>query len=87
MFVNHRSVCIIYECDRKLLYALHLYVMKSNCMYPCMCPFLFSIYGRNRSTLQNARNSCIEIMHEDDEPEEMNFKRLSSFSLANLLRE
>lgn len=54
---------------------------------PCMCPFLHSTYGRNRATIQNVRNSCIEIMHEDDEPEEMNIKRLSSFSLANLLKE
>ncbi|XP_071037768.1 A-kinase anchor protein 13 isoform X2 [Parasteatoda tepidariorum] len=47
-----------------------------------------SVYCRNRFSFQNIRNSCIEIMHEDEEePEDMNIKRLSSFSLANLLRE
>ncbi|XP_035225272.1 A-kinase anchor protein 13-like isoform X2 [Stegodyphus dumicola] len=46
-----------------------------------------SSFGRNRFTIHNVRNSCIEIMHEDEEPEEINIKRISSFSLANLLRE
>ncbi|KAG8189087.1 hypothetical protein JTE90_028633 [Oedothorax gibbosus] len=47
-----------------------------------------SNWGRNRFSFVNVRNSCIEIMHEDEEePEEMNIKRLSNFSLAGLFRE
>ncbi|GFS73437.1 rho guanine nucleotide exchange factor 28 [Nephila pilipes] len=47
-----------------------------------------SSFGRNRFSFQNVRSSCIEIMHEDDEEhEDVNSKRLSTFSLAGLLRE
>ncbi|GIY69505.1 a-kinase anchor protein 13 [Caerostris extrusa] len=47
-----------------------------------------SSFGRNRFSFQNVRNSCIEIMHEDDEEhEDVNIKRLSTFSLAGLFRE
>ncbi|XP_055943424.1 A-kinase anchor protein 13-like isoform X5 [Argiope bruennichi] len=47
-----------------------------------------SSFGRNRFSFQNVRNSCIEIMHEDDEEQEdVNIKRLSTFSLAGLFRE
>ncbi|GFR03629.1 a-kinase anchor protein 13 [Trichonephila clavata] len=47
-----------------------------------------SSFGRNRFSFQNVRSSCIEIMHEDDEEhEDVNSKRLSTFSLAGLFRE